>query len=106
MAEHLGKAAGFALCYPNITGEFQRVAGNADVADYHRIQQKMETASEAFLAWTAVAPEFSDKRISDALAEELRIQPAVTQAALKDFSGVQRRFTVRGEQRGVTVVDQ
>ncbi|MCA9214789.1 MAG: GNAT family N-acetyltransferase, partial [Planctomycetales bacterium] len=72
MAECLGEPAGFALCYPNISAEFQRVAGNADVADYHRIQEKMESAREAFLAWIAVRPEFSGEGVSAALVEQLR----------------------------------
>jgi UDP-N-acetylmuramate--alanine ligase len=40
-----------------------------------------------------------------AVADELGIEHAVTQRALATFGGVQRRFTVRGEVAGVTVVD-
>jgi UDP-N-acetylmuramate--alanine ligase len=40
-----------------------------------------------------------------ALADEMGIPPDVTRAALASFGGVQRRFTVRGEAAGVTVVD-
>ncbi|HET7753304.1 MAG TPA: cyanophycin synthetase, partial [Anaeromyxobacteraceae bacterium] len=40
-----------------------------------------------------------------AVADELGIPPEVTRAGLATFAGVQRRFTVRGEARGVTVVD-
>ena len=40
-----------------------------------------------------------------AVAEELGIDFKVTQEALGSFAGVQRRFTVRGEAAGVTVVD-
>ncbi len=40
-----------------------------------------------------------------ALADELGIPADVTRAALHSFNGVQRRFTVRGEAAGVTVVD-
>jgi UDP-N-acetylmuramate--alanine ligase len=40
-----------------------------------------------------------------AVADELDIPFAVTAEALGEFQGVQRRFTVRGEKRGVTVVD-
>jgi UDP-N-acetylmuramate--alanine ligase len=40
-----------------------------------------------------------------ALADELEIPFATTAQALSTFSGVQRRFTVRGQARGVTVVD-
>jgi UDP-N-acetylmuramate--alanine ligase len=40
-----------------------------------------------------------------ALADELGIPPEVTREGLATFAGVQRRFTVRGEAAGVTVVD-
>jgi UDP-N-acetylmuramate--alanine ligase len=40
-----------------------------------------------------------------ALADELGIPADVARAALASFQGVQRRFTVRGEAAGVTVVD-
>jgi UDP-N-acetylmuramate--alanine ligase len=40
-----------------------------------------------------------------AVADELGVDRSVTRRALKEFGGVQRRFTVRGEQAGVTVVD-
>jgi UDP-N-acetylmuramate--alanine ligase len=40
-----------------------------------------------------------------AVADEIGIPFAQTAAALAEFSGVQRRFTVRGEERGVMVVD-
>src|SRR5207244_13488012 len=40
-----------------------------------------------------------------AVAHELGIPFSVTAEALGDFQGVERRFTVRGEVRGITVVD-
>jgi UDP-N-acetylmuramate--alanine ligase len=40
-----------------------------------------------------------------ALADEMGIPMVVTREALASFRGVQRRFTVKGEKRGVTVVD-
>lgn len=40
-----------------------------------------------------------------AVAEELDIPLAIVRSALADFGGVQRRFTVRGEARGITIVD-
>jgi UDP-N-acetylmuramate--alanine ligase len=40
-----------------------------------------------------------------ALGDEMGIPTEVTRAALAAFNGVQRRFTVRGEAAGVTVVD-
>jgi UDP-N-acetylmuramate--alanine ligase len=40
-----------------------------------------------------------------AVADEVGIERSVTRQALATFAGVQRRFTVRGEQQSVTVVD-
>jgi len=40
-----------------------------------------------------------------AVAQELGIPFKVTVEALREFAGVQRRFTVRGEVNGITVVD-
>ncbi len=40
-----------------------------------------------------------------ALGDEMGIATEVTRGALASFKGVQRRFTVRGEAAGVTVVD-
>jgi UDP-N-acetylmuramate--alanine ligase len=40
-----------------------------------------------------------------ALGDEMGIPPDAIRAALASFGGVQRRFTVRGEEGGVTVVD-
>ncbi|HOX42618.1 MAG TPA: UDP-N-acetylmuramate--L-alanine ligase [Myxococcota bacterium] len=40
-----------------------------------------------------------------AVADELRVPFEVVRRALEQFQGVQRRFSVKGTQRGVTVVD-
>ncbi|HEX2676821.1 MAG TPA: UDP-N-acetylmuramate--L-alanine ligase [Polyangiales bacterium] len=40
-----------------------------------------------------------------AVADELGVDRAVVREALATFQGVQRRFTIRGEQAGITVVD-
>ena len=40
-----------------------------------------------------------------AVAEELDVPLDIVREALAQFGGVQRRFTVRGEARGITVVD-
>jgi UDP-N-acetylmuramate--alanine ligase len=40
-----------------------------------------------------------------AVADFLEVDSAVSRAALADFNGVQRRFTIRGEGRGALVVD-
>jgi len=39
------------------------------------------------------------------LAQILRVQPSVIQSALADFPGVERRMEVKGESRGVLVMD-
>jgi UDP-N-acetylmuramate--alanine ligase len=40
-----------------------------------------------------------------AVARELEVELEVIRTALREFAGVQRRFTIRGEARGVIVVD-
>ena len=40
-----------------------------------------------------------------AVADEMKIPIDTVRSALAEFGGVQRRFTVRGEVRGITVVD-
>jgi UDP-N-acetylmuramate--alanine ligase len=40
-----------------------------------------------------------------AVAEEMAVSLDVVREALQGFGGVQRRFTVRGEEQGITVVD-
>jgi UDP-N-acetylmuramate--alanine ligase len=40
-----------------------------------------------------------------AVAQELEVKPDVIREALATFSGVDRRFQLRGKERGVTVVD-
>ena len=40
-----------------------------------------------------------------AVAMELEVKPDAIREALADFSGVDRRFQVRGKERGITVVD-
>ncbi len=40
-----------------------------------------------------------------AVADELEVPDDVTRRALAGFTGVQRRFTIRGEVNGITVVD-
>jgi len=39
------------------------------------------------------------------IADEYQVDPEITRESLATFEGVQRRFTVRGEERGVVVVD-
>lgn len=72
VAEYDGQPAGFAICYPNITGEFKRIGGRADVADFQRIADAMEQSREAFLAWMAVDPKFASRGISDEITAELK----------------------------------
>jgi len=40
-----------------------------------------------------------------AIAQELKIAPALMKKALADFSGVKRRFTKTGETAGITIID-
>jgi UDP-N-acetylmuramate--alanine ligase len=40
-----------------------------------------------------------------AVCEELHVPLDAVRAALADFGGVQRRFTIKGEAKGITVVD-
>lgn len=40
-----------------------------------------------------------------AIADEYQIEPEIIREALANFEGVQRRFTVRGQAKGVVVVD-
>jgi UDP-N-acetylmuramate--alanine ligase len=40
-----------------------------------------------------------------AVADEVGVDHAITREALESFAGVQRRFTIVGEARGLTVVD-
>jgi UDP-N-acetylmuramate--alanine ligase len=40
-----------------------------------------------------------------AVAMELEVKPDIIREALAEFSGVDRRFQVRGKERGITVVD-
>jgi UDP-N-acetylmuramate--alanine ligase len=47
----------------------------------------------------------SDAAAAAAVALELEVPPAVIQEALAGFTGVDRRFQIRGEERGVTVID-
>jgi ribosomal protein S18 acetylase RimI-like enzyme len=72
VAEHGQQTVGFAFCYPNVTAEFERIQGNADVADFQLIQQAMETSSEAFLAWLAVDPAYAEQGVAERLLNELR----------------------------------
>ena len=72
VAEYDGQPAGFAICYPNITSEFKRIGGRADVADFQRIADAMEKSKEAFLAWMAVDPKFANRGVSDAITAEMK----------------------------------
>jgi 7-keto-8-aminopelargonate synthetase-like enzyme/acyl-CoA synthetase (AMP-forming)/AMP-acid ligase II/GNAT superfamily N-acetyltransferase/acyl carrier protein len=71
VAEDGGEAVGVAFCYPNVTAEFERIQGNADVADFMLVQQAMETSTEAFLAWLAVDPHHAKRGVSERLLHEL-----------------------------------
>jgi 7-keto-8-aminopelargonate synthetase-like enzyme/acyl-CoA synthetase (AMP-forming)/AMP-acid ligase II/ribosomal protein S18 acetylase RimI-like enzyme/acyl carrier protein len=71
VAEREERPIAFVLAYPNITQEFLRVAGAADIADFQLMQQAMEHAPEAFVAWLAVDPDHANQGVAEHLLEEL-----------------------------------
>ncbi|BDG10304.1 UDP-N-acetylmuramate--L-alanine ligase [Anaeromyxobacter paludicola] len=91
--------------------------GEAPVADYRLADIALEGPAVSFDAFRRGEPlgRFQVGMVGRhnalnalaviALADEMGIPTEVTRAALANFNGVQRRFTVRGEAGGVTVVD-
>jgi UDP-N-acetylmuramate--alanine ligase len=91
--------------------------GTTHMADYRLEGVKLEGFSTRFAAFRRgeALGEFKVRMVGAhnamnalsviAVAEELDVPLDTVRAALADFGGVQRRFTVRGEARGVTVVD-
>jgi GNAT superfamily N-acetyltransferase len=71
IAESAGDVVGCAFCYPNLTSEFQRMRGQADVADFQLLQQAMDNVREAFLAWLAVDPRWANQGVAARLVREL-----------------------------------
>ncbi|ATB27819.1 UDP-N-acetylmuramate--L-alanine ligase [Melittangium boletus] len=91
--------------------------GSSHMADYRLEGVRLEGFSTRFEAFRREEPlgEFRVRMVGAhnalnalaviAAAEEMDVPLDVVRAALAEFGGVQRRFTVRGEVAGITVVD-
>jgi UDP-N-acetylmuramate--alanine ligase len=91
--------------------------GTAQSADYHLSEIRLDGFLTHFKAARRGEPlgEFTVKMVGAhnalnamaviAIADELDIPLETVRLALREFEGVQRRFTVRGEEKGVLVVD-
>ncbi|WP_083680724.1 UDP-N-acetylmuramate--L-alanine ligase [Archangium sp. Cb G35] len=91
--------------------------GSSHMADYRLEGIRLEGFTTRFEAFRRDEPlgEFRVRMVGAhnalnalaviAVAEEMDIPLDVVRSALSEFGGVQRRFTVRGEAAGVTVVD-
>lgn len=91
--------------------------GSSHLADYRVEQIRLDGFSTRFHAYRHDEDlgEFAVRMVGAhnamnamaviAVAEEMQIPLDVVRSALAEFGGVQRRFTVRGEVNGVTVVD-
>jgi UDP-N-acetylmuramate--alanine ligase len=82
--------AGQIACGP-FTTDFRLRRGDADLGSFHL---RLPGRHNVLNATAAVA-----------VALELEVKPDVVREALAAFSGVDRRFQVRGKERGITVVD-
>ena len=91
--------------------------GSAHTADYRLEGIELQGFSTRFSAFRHDEPlgEFTVRMVGAhnalnalaviAVAEEMEIPLPIVRESLAEFAGVQRRFTVRGEARGVMVVD-
>lgn len=91
--------------------------GTSHMADYRLERVQLEGFITSFLAFRRDEPlgEFRVRMVGAhnamnalaviAVAEEMDVPLDTVRSALADFGGIQRRFTVRGEAKGVTVVD-
>ncbi|MFZ5471945.1 MAG: UDP-N-acetylmuramate--L-alanine ligase [Myxococcota bacterium] len=111
------------LDHPNVQALLPHVEkrvvtyGVAHTADYRLEGVQLEGFSTRFHAFCRGEPlgEFSVRMVGAhnalnalaviAVAEEMHVPLDTVRAALADFGGVQRRFTVKGEAGGITVVD-
>jgi UDP-N-acetylmuramate--alanine ligase len=111
------------LDHPNVQNLLPRMEkrvvtyGTAQSADYHLSEVRLDGFLTHFKAARRGESlgEFSVKMVGFhnalnamamiAIADELDIPLETVRTALREFEGVQRRFTVRGEERGVLVVD-
>ncbi len=91
--------------------------GSAHTADYRYGHVKVQGFTTSFRAWRGDEElgEFTVRMVGAhnaqnalgviAVADEMDIPLNTVRTALAEFGGVQRRFTVRGEVNGITVVD-
>jgi len=111
------------LDHPNVQSLLPRMEkrfvtyGTAQSADYHLSDIRLEGFLTHFKAARRGEPlgNFSVKMVGAhnalnamaviAIADELNIPLEVVRTALREFEGVQRRFTVKGEEKGLLVVD-
>ncbi|MGZ6135638.1 MAG: UDP-N-acetylmuramate--L-alanine ligase [Myxococcaceae bacterium] len=111
------------LDHPNVQALLPHIGkrvvtyGTAHTADYRLEGVALEGFSTRFHAFRReeALGEFTVRMVGAhnalnalaviAVAEEMEIPLPVVRTALAEFAGVQRRFTVRGEARGIMVVD-
>jgi UDP-N-acetylmuramate--alanine ligase len=111
------------LDHPNVQELLPRLEkrvvtyGSSHMADYRLESVRLEGFSTRFQAFRRDEPlgEFRVRMVGGhnalnalaviAVAEEMEIPLDTVRGALAEFGGVQRRFTVRGEVNGITVVD-
>jgi UDP-N-acetylmuramate--alanine ligase len=111
------------LDHPNVQALLPRIAkrfvtyGMAHTADYRVEGIKLEGYLTRFRAFQhdKELGEFTVRMVGAhnalnalaviAVAEEMDVPLDTVRRALAEFGGVQRRFTIKGESRGVTVVD-
>jgi UDP-N-acetylmuramate--alanine ligase len=111
------------LDHPNVQELLPRLEkrvvtyGSSHMADYRLEGVTLEGFSTRFQAFRRDEPlgEFRVRMVGAhnalnalaviAVAEEMEIPLDTVRGALAEFGGVQRRFTVRGEVHGITVVD-
>jgi UDP-N-acetylmuramate--alanine ligase len=111
------------LDHPNVQALVPRLEkrvvtyGSSHMADYRLEGVRLEGFSTRFQAFRRDEPlgEFRVRMVGAhnalnalaviAVAEEMEIPLDTVRGALAEFGGVQRRFTVRGEVNGITVVD-
>jgi UDP-N-acetylmuramate--alanine ligase len=111
------------LDHPNVQELLPRLEkrvvtyGSSHMADYRLEGVRLEGFTTRFQAFRREEPlgEFRVRMVGAhnalnalaviAVAEEMEIPLDTVRGALAEFGGVQRRFTVRGEVNGVTVVD-
>ncbi|MCL2314280.1 MAG: UDP-N-acetylmuramate--L-alanine ligase [Proteobacteria bacterium] len=111
------------LDHPNVQSLLPRIEkrvvtyGTAQSADYHLRDIRLDGFLTHFRASRRndSLGEFTVKMVGAhnalnamaviAIADELNIPLETVRTALRNFEGVQRRFTVRGEERGTLVVD-